>query len=140
MVDRERVLAKLAQLDGYLSELDALDPATRAEFAKSERKRACERLLQISIEAVLEVCHLFFRGEKLGLPRDEDDVLSRLGEVGIFSAELVRTIRGMKGFRNILVHEYGDVHEELVFDRLKTGREDFKRFRSEALAALNQRA
>ena len=40
MVDRDRVLAKLDELDGYLREL---------------RSIACERLAQVAVEATLDV-------------------------------------------------------------------------------------
>lgn len=44
MIDRERVLAKLDELDGYLTELRSIAPEQRVE-----KKRACERLLQASV-------------------------------------------------------------------------------------------
>ena len=43
MLDRERILSKVAELDGYLRELDSIRPATRGEFEAIEKKRACER-------------------------------------------------------------------------------------------------
>ena len=53
MLDRDRILAKLDELDGYLSELQQVLPESYARFMESaEKRRACERLLQISIKCV----------------------------------------------------------------------------------------
>src|SRR5436309_14835225 len=72
VVDRDRVLAKLDRLDGYLSELRSIVPARFEEYLRVERKRACERLAQVAVEAVLDVCALLVPGLRLGLPGEED--------------------------------------------------------------------
>ena len=43
----------------------------------------------------------------------------------------------MKGFRNILVHKYGVVDDELVFEMLKEKLSDFDIFKHEILTNLN---
>ena len=68
MLDRERILVKLSTLDGYLGELRSITPDSLTAYRQVEKKRACERLLQISVETVLDVCHLLVRGLHLGLP------------------------------------------------------------------------
>ena len=45
VVDRERLLAKLDELDGYLRELRAIAPPRLENYRTIEKKRACERLL-----------------------------------------------------------------------------------------------
>jgi uncharacterized protein YutE (UPF0331/DUF86 family) len=58
MLDRERILGKVDQLEGYLRELRTIVPQDFAAYQKVEKRRACERLFQLSIEAVIDVCHL----------------------------------------------------------------------------------
>ena len=48
MLDRERILARLDQLDSYLGELRQVLPEDFAVYQRVERKRACERLLSIT--------------------------------------------------------------------------------------------
>lgn len=55
MLDRERILGRLATLEGYLQELQTIAPESFEAFRKIEKKRACERILQISIEAVIDL-------------------------------------------------------------------------------------
>lgn len=136
MLDRERILAKLDQMEGYLSELHEIAPTSFDEYQKIEKKRACERLLQLCIESVIDVCGLMVSGLRLGLPAEEDDLFEKLDQAGIISASMRETLRSMKGLRNILVHEYGRVDDRLVYQVLQGQLEDFEAFRQEVLQAL----
>ena len=49
MLDHERVLAKLDELEGYLRELEAIAPRNLTDYRRIEKKRACERLVQIAV-------------------------------------------------------------------------------------------
>ena len=138
MLDRERILVKLAELESYLKELQAIAPESFAEFQRVEKKRACERLLQISVEAVIDVCHLFVTGLRLGLPAEEDDIFEKLERANIISSGLKETLKEMKGFRNILVHEYGEVDDHIVYEAVKHRLGDFDRFREEINKAITQ--
>lgn len=95
-------------------------------------------MLQIAIEAVIEVCHLLVTGLRLGLPSEENDLFEKLERARVISSELGRTLRRMRGFRNILVHEYGVIDEQIVFAAATSRFEDFGRFREEVLAALRR--
>src|SRR3990167_7357028 len=99
-MDKERVLAKLAEMEGYVTELGDIMPKNLGEY-KGEKKRACERLLQIAIEAILDVCNVLVAELKLGLPSSKEDVLERLQSKNVISTELLRKLRSMKAFRNI---------------------------------------
>lgn len=51
MLDRERALAKLDELEGYQRKLGAIVPPTYAEYLeKSVKRRGCERLLQVGLQ------------------------------------------------------------------------------------------
>lgn len=125
MVDRDRVLAKLDELDGYLRELRSIAPQSFTEYQQIEKKRACERLLQVAVEALIDVCGLLVTGLRLGLPGETDDLLEKLARQGALSAETVRTLKRMRGMRNLLVHEYGRISDQLVFETLRDRLADF---------------
>ena len=138
MLDRERILAKVSELDGYLAELASLKPRDFKTFQRTEIKRACERLLQISIESVIAVCHLFVTGLRLGLPAEENDIFEKLTRKGVISDSLKETLKDMKGFRNILVHEYGEIDDRIVYEAVTKRTEDFEAFKKEILRALKE--
>ncbi len=136
MIDRDRVLAKLDELDGYLAELRSIAPERFEDYQRVEKKRACERLLQVSVEAVIDVCALLVAGLRLGLPGEEDDLFEKLAGRGVISAPTAGMLKRMKGLRNLLVHEYGRINDELVFNTVQHRLDDFDAFKGEILAFL----
>lgn len=139
MVDRERILTKLAELDSYLNELKQIAPTSFDEYVRSiEKRRACERLLQISVETVIDICAMLVQSLRLGLPAEEDDIFEKLVCAGLISDEMAKTLKRMKGFRNILVHEYGRVDDRIVFDIIVNRMGDFDDFKREILEALKK--
>lgn len=139
MLDRERVLAKLDESHGYLGELRQIVPESYAAYVQSvEKRRACERLLQIASECVIDVCALFVSGLRLGLPAEEDDVIEKLEQAGVISPATASLVKRMRGFRNILVHEYERVDNALVFAMATRHLEDFASFDREILEALKK--
>lgn len=136
MLDRERVLVKIDQLEGYLRELHEITPGDFATYQKVEKRRACERLLQVSVEAMIDVCQLLVVGLRLGIPSEEDDLFEKLEMAGIISPQLKETLKEMKGFRNILVHEYARIDDKSVYQVAKTKLGDFEAFKREILRYL----
>jgi uncharacterized protein YutE (UPF0331/DUF86 family) len=139
VLDRERILAKVDVLDGYLKELQGILPASYEEYKKIEKRRACERLLQVSIECIIDICGLMVTGLRLGLPAEEDDLFEKLEQAGIITSQRKQTLKKMKGFRNILVHEYGEVDDRIVYEVLQNNLNDFGTFKEEILQAIRAR-
>ncbi len=138
-LDRERILAKLAELESYLEELRGIMPQSFTEYQRStEKRRACERLLQLAIEATVDICALIVKGLRLGLPGEEDDLFERLHRAGVISERMCRRLREMKGLRNILVHEYARVDDRLVYEVLQHELGDFLAFKEEILKFLRE--
>lgn len=136
MIDRDRTLAKLDELDGYLGELRSVVPVTLNEYLTVEKRRSCERLLQVSVETTIDICSLLVAGLRLGLPGEENDLFEKLADRGVISRPVADLLRRMKGMRNILVHEYGRVDDELIFETVGHRLGDFDAFRREILAFL----
>jgi len=139
LLDRERLLAKIDVLEGYLKELREIMPASFEEYKKVEKRRACERLLQVSIECVIDICGLMVIGLRLGLPAEEDDLFDKLEQAGIITSSRKESLKKMKGFRNILVHEYGQVNDMIVYEILQNNLNDFEAFKQEILQAIKKK-
>ena len=130
MLDRERVLAKIDQIEGYLRELREIVPKDFVTYQKKvDKRRACERLLQLSVEAVIDVCRLLVTGLRLGIPSEEDDLFEKLEIAGIISPQVEEKLKEMKGFRNILVHEYTRIDDKIVYQVARTKLRDFEAFK-----------
>lgn len=137
MLDKERILGKIDELDIYLNELTQIIPINFEEYQAIEKKRSCERLLQLCIECIIDMCKLFVAGLRLGLPSEENDLFDKMKKKKIISEVMTSILKEMRGFRNILVHEYATINDEFVFKVLKTKLEDFKDFKKEVLDTLS---
>jgi uncharacterized protein YutE (UPF0331/DUF86 family) len=140
LLDKERVLSKIDELQGYLGELDQVKPASPEEYKRIEKKRSCERLLQLLIECMIDICALLVTGLRLGLPGEEDDLFERLEQAGVISPSMKETLRKMKAFRNILVHEYGRIDDQLVYEILQDQLHDFNTFKRAILKAIRNQS
>lgn len=140
MVNKERILTKIKELQDYLKELKQIIPKTLEEYKASiEKKRACERLLHVSIECVLDVCDMIVEELDLGIPSDEEDILEKLKSAEVIPIEIVNKVKEMKRFRNVLVHRYGLVKDENVFEILTKDVKDINVFINEILEFLKKR-
>ena len=138
-MDKKRILSKFAEIDSYLEELDEIKPLEFEDYENSIlNKRSIERILQISIEVVLDICNLLVSDLNLGIPADEDSVFDKLRKKKIISKKLYDILIEMKGFRNVLVHKYGAIEDEKVFEVLTDKLDDFQIFKEEILKFVNK--
>lgn len=137
-MDKERIYAKMDEMEQYLKELQEIIPDSFESYKASiEKKRAIERLLQITIEAVMDICAMLVKELRLGLPSVEEDFLEKLKE-NVLDPSLVEKLKEMKGFRNILVHGYSKIEDDKVFEILSKKLEDFQDFKMEVLEFLGE--
>ena len=66
-------------------------------------------------------------------------ILSGLGARGVLSPALGKRLRGLGGFRNVLVHGYLSIDPEKVYAALERSARDFTDFEAEILAWLDRR-
>lgn len=85
---------------------------------------------------MIDLCHLFVTGLKLGLPAEEEDLFEKLAFAGVISPSTKEMLKRMKGFRNILVHEYGEVDDRIVYEAVRARLVDFELFKREVVKAL----
>ncbi len=133
MIDKKRILAKVDELDGFLYELQSISPEDFKDYQRTEIKRSCERLLQLSVECIIDICKIFVSNLKLGLPSEENDLFEKMESERIITEDMTVILKEMKGFRNILVHEYAVVDDEIVYTFIKTRMGDFKMFKKQVI-------
>ena len=127
-MDKERILAKLDEIEQYLYEIYANMPQSYEEYRTNLLlKRAMERLLQITIEACIDACAILVKDMKLGLPSSDEDFIDKL-KGKVLSDESVSNLKMMKKFRNILVHGYAKIDDYRVFKILKGNISDIEKF------------
>ncbi|ASJ14560.1 type VII toxin-antitoxin system HepT family RNase toxin [Thermococcus radiotolerans] len=83
---------------------------------------------EFAIQNVIDICAIINSDLRLTMPEREEDVFEGLMRAGIISREIADKLRLMKGFRNVLVHRYGKINDELAFEVLHEHLEDIHEF------------
>lgn len=129
---------KIIEIDDYLEQIEENMPLNEEDFLHSGiKKHGIYKLIESSIENVIKICSMVNSDLKLGIPSDEEGIIRNLVNKKILSKEVAEKIISMKGFRNILVHRYGEINDELAFENIKENVEDFERFKKEILRFMN---
>lgn len=136
MVDEERV-TRLAS--GVLGDVARLRRLAEADLADDvDQLDAVKYRFVTAIEGCVGVAHHIIAAEGWGAPDSNADAFGGLGDNGVIDEELAATMAKASGFRNILVHRYGEVDDGAVVDFLdQLG--DLERFVQDVLAWLQGR-
>lgn len=72
--------------------------------------------LQRACEAVLDLAMYIVSTRKLGLPQNKREAFVLLEENKIIDSKMSKNMQGMVGFRNIAVHDYKEIDEDILKD------------------------
>lgn len=89
---------------------------------------AVERNFQVAIECILDIGNHIIAEKGFESPDDSSDIIRILGEEKIVPADFSERVRGIAGFRNILIHEYTGIDYGLLYDYLTKRLDDFREF------------
>ena len=89
---------------------------------------AIERGLQIAAQALFDIGNHVLAGGFGARAAEYAAVPKRLAELGVIDAALEARLRGLAGFRNLLVHDYGKVDPQQVRQALALRLPDLEAF------------
>ena len=119
-----------------LAEKQSLDRETYHE--NREQQAIVEREFQTAIEACIDIAGLLLRALDESMPETYAGRFSVLEDCDVLSPEMSDRMRKAAGFRNILVHQYGDeIENEKVYEHLQTELPWLVRYLREIRAVLN---
>lgn len=72
--------------------------------------------LQRAAEQAIDLANHAIKKGKLGLPKESKESFEILAAANIIPRELANKLKGMVGFRNILVHEYQEFDVRIMKD------------------------
>lgn len=115
MVRADLVRHKLALLHRYLTELEVhRNLSLEAYLTGGDRLRAIERLLQLIVEAAVDInTHLVTEIEGVP-PSDYTDSFQAAVRCSVIDAGLGQLLKPSAGLRNALVHQYGGIDDARV--------------------------
>lgn len=119
MVDEIRVLRLLRSVTDDLSLLRVEADADDRRRADQLWLRGIKYTLVTAVEGCIDIAQHLCASEGWGPPRDNGDALELLGRHGVLDGALAARLRRAVGFRNVLVHDYVEVDDDIVLSRLK---------------------
>jgi uncharacterized protein YutE (UPF0331/DUF86 family) len=129
MVDKELVSRKLSQLRMYVDELRRAEDINWDKYRSDLRARAfVERYIHLAIEEVIDIANYLVSFYQWREPTSFRDLFSILREHDIIPEDHLLTFQRMASFRNMLVHRYESIDDELVFGIFSKHLRDFDLF------------
>jgi uncharacterized protein YutE (UPF0331/DUF86 family) len=141
VLKRDSITRRLQELDTVLQELAQHQGLERAAIEKDlSRRWIIERGLIAAAALILDVADHILAGHFGVYAGSYEESLAGLRDNQVISDELYRQIRGLGGFRNILVHMYQDIDVEQVWEAYQKALTTFPSFAEEVLVWLDQLA
>ena len=136
MVDPERLLARLQRVGQEVQRLRAQAQLGREALRNDATQLdAAKYRLVVALEACIDAAQHVVASEGLRRPVSFAETFTVLADAGLLAPGTAATARRMAGFRNVLVHGYAHVDDDLVVDAVLTRLDEVEQLRSE-LAAL----
>lgn len=141
MVNKEIIESLCTSINGYLRELKDAEDIDWNKFIKDNRsRRFVERLLQVTIEAMIDIGQHIISDEGLREPQSYRDVFHVLAENKVLPDNDLIEYEKIASFRNILVHHYEKVDDSIVYDIFRNRLDDIERYVAHILKWIEESA
>ncbi len=89
--------------------------------------------IQRACESAIDIAMYIVSSRKLGIPQTKKDAFIKLEEAKLISKEMSTNMQKMIGFRNIAVHDYKQIDEEILKDVIENHISELLDFAKEIL-------
>ncbi len=126
------VLRKIEIIEETLRELRNLDSITTSTLESNFfLKKGIERSLQVCVEALVDIAHRIISLEATPPCSTAGKALDAIKSLGVIAN--ASEYKPMVQFRNIVVHRYENVDNEIIVGILKRHLDDFDKYINEVL-------
>lgn len=139
MVNEEIILRKINRLWEYVNELRQAKDITWEKYQKNTRDKAfVERYILLSIQSVFDIANHIISYEGWKEPDTYREIFAILASHDVLLEDRVNDFQNMASFRNMLVHHYEQIEDELVFGIFKNKLGDFDLFQKAVLEYIGK--
>jgi uncharacterized protein YutE (UPF0331/DUF86 family) len=139
VLKRDTITERLKELDRVLQELRQYQRDSGDQMHSSLSQRwIIERGLIAAASLILDIASHILAGQFGDYPQTYESSLAGLVEHDVISVELYQELKGLGGFRNILVHLYQEIDPHQVWESYQKSMTVFPRFAHEILSWLNE--
>jgi len=135
---KDKITKKISDIEDSVRLVKDNLPENFDEFLDMDKleRDGIYKNIEFSIQNILDICAILLKEKNLKVPASDEDMLNELKKAKILSPGILNIIHQMRGFRNYLVHRYGDLDDETAFDDIKKGINDFSKVLNAARKAL----
>lgn len=127
MIRIERIEHKKGEIIDSVNFISENLPSSFDRFESSKiLMNALYKQIEFAIQNVMDVCSIINSDMDFGFPQNDDSILDHLENNKIFDKKVILLIRQINGFRNILVHRYGEIDDSKAYEDIKKGLKDFE--------------
>lgn len=138
-IRKEEIKQKLREIADSVRIVKDNLPSQLIEFlGLGLAKDGIYKKIEFAIENVIDICSILNSDLSLGVPSDDEDIITNLEVNKVLNKKTIKVVRNMKSFRNILVHKYGKIDDEIAFEILHNNLYDFDIFRKEILKLIQK--
>lgn len=120
---------KLDYITECIADIRANIPKTLGDYSREKRTRFfLERLLQTMIEAAIDINNHIISSLEMQPAATYTESFEKLGKAGLLPESLTIEISRAGGMRNVLVHEYATINNEIVYNQLEPACQQFSRY------------
>ena len=135
MVDPDKVESLIRHLEEYTAYLAEISRGDKENYLNDPMLTGSARYyLQVSIETCINLANHIISTERMRAPRDYKDSFQVLNEAGILSESITNKMKELSGLRNLLVHLYWDVDDQIIYEGIRAELGDFDEFVQHVLA------
>src|SRR6056297_2588174 len=123
--ENDVILAKIAIMKKCVATIEEVQ---RAEISEWMRRDLWVLNLQRAVQAAIDLAHVVIARDGLGLPADYGQSFDLLARHQVIDLPTSKNLRKMVGFRNIAVHEYQEIDDQILQSIIEYHLDDFENF------------
>ena len=109
----------------YQGDVNNLNNYSKSDAIVLNLQRACE--------SVIDIAMYIISTKKLGIPQTKKEAFEILLKHNYITEDTYKKMKGMIGFRNIAVHDYQDIDDEILQDVIENHLNDLLEFARDML-------
>jgi uncharacterized protein YutE (UPF0331/DUF86 family) len=130
MIDKKLIEKKLRNIEDLLREIRSEKEINNYEefISNIVFKRFIERNFELAIEKMLDICKHLVSKLNLREPETYSNCLEIIAEEGIIPKETEDIFKSMVKYRNLLIHAYEKIDDNITYGIYKRHLPDFEKF------------
>jgi uncharacterized protein YutE (UPF0331/DUF86 family) len=129
VVDSDLILAKAGSVRGYLNRISEKRNVDLDIFLKDlDRQESILFNIQMAVQNCIDIAAHIISEKGFGVPGSTTEMFYVLEENGYLDSSLTQKLVKAVGFRNLIVHEYGKIELEQVYEIAKSDINDLNEY------------